>query len=119
MVLDADELLELPYLGERAAESAKRAPVGRPGERFVTPVSVPKLPGRYYFLFGEPVDASQVDPNDKEACAALYEKVQKDLERDIAYLLEARKQDKYEGPLPRLPFEASWNFTKQAPSFAL
>merc|ERR1719163_143026 len=75
MVLDADELLELPYLGERAAESAKRAPVGRPGERFVTPVSVPKLPGRYYFLFGEPVDASQVDPNDKDACAALYASV--------------------------------------------
>jgi len=51
MLLDADELLALPFLGQRVAKSAANAPVGRPGERFVTPVSVPKLPGRYYFLF--------------------------------------------------------------------
>jgi len=48
----------------------------RPGERFVSPVSVPKLPGRYYFLFGEPIPTGGVDAADREACAALYTKVQ-------------------------------------------
>ena len=153
MLLDADELLALPFLGQRVAKSAASTPVGRcamdaamhrapctmhrapctnahhapctmhrvpctmrhapctmhctdpnhapctmhrvpctvhhapctmhrapypsrPGERFVSPVSVPKLPGRYYFLFGEPIPTGGVDAADREACAALYTKVQ-------------------------------------------
>ena len=119
MLLDADELLQLPYVGQRVAEGAKKTPVGRPGERFVSPVSLPKLPGRYYFLFGSPIDSSSVDPTDKEACAALYAAVRADLEASIAYLLEKRRADPYEAPLPRVPFEASWNWTKQVPTFTI
>ena len=33
MILDADELLALPVLGQRVARSAASTPVGRPGER--------------------------------------------------------------------------------------
>ena len=33
MLLDADELLALPVLGQRVARSAASTPVGRPGER--------------------------------------------------------------------------------------
>eukprot|EP00965_Chrysotila_dentata_P067709 2240683-Pleurochrysis_carterae.AAC.1 len=33
MLLDADEMLELPYFGERLRESAKSTPVGRPGAK--------------------------------------------------------------------------------------
>lgn len=119
MVLDADELLELPIFGKRVAEGARKAPVGRPGERFVSPVALPKLPGRYYFLFGAPIDASAVDANDKEACAALYQQVQAEVEAGLTYLLERRKTDPYEAALPRVAAEASWNFTKQVPTFAL
>jgi len=43
MIVDQDEILAVPYLGERLKESAKRQPVGRPGERLVPPVSVPTL----------------------------------------------------------------------------
>ena len=128
---------------------------------------VPKLPGRYYFLFGSPIDASGVDANDKEACAALYRQVpgdrllpasrpcacqaticlplpcsrrrgaaaidlempvrcrrcswqvQAEVEASLAYLLARRKDDPYEAFLPRAAVEASWNFTKAAPSFAI
>ena len=135
MLLDADELLALPFLGPRVAKSAASTPVGRcathacdadahchaprtvpctthctthhtsctdpnhapctvhyttrrtppcrPGERFVSPVSVPKLPGRYYFLFGEPIPTGGVDAADREACAALYTKVQAELRTPI------------------------------------
>lgn len=84
------------------------------GERFVTPISIPKPPGRYYFLFGEPISSSQVDPADKEACAALYSRVRSELETCIAYLLEKRKEDRYEPLLPRAAIEASWGFERQA-----
>jgi len=119
MLLDADELLQLPYFGQRVADGAKKAPVGRPGERFVSPVSLPKLPGRYYFLFGSPIDTSAVDPTDKEACAALYANIKTELEASLSYLLDKRRADPYEAPLPRLPIEASWNWTKQAPTFPI
>ena len=114
---DADEALNLPYFGNQLEESAKRTPVGRPGERFVSPISVPKLPGRYYFLFGTPISTSGVDPTDKESCAALYSSVQRELEACIDYLLEKRRSDPYEAVLPRAAVEASWGFQTQAPSF--
>ena len=77
MLLDTDELLALPVLGDKVRQSAASAPVGRPGEVFVSPVSLPKLPGRYYFLFGEPIPTGGVDAADREACAALYTKVRR------------------------------------------
>ena len=82
-------------------------------------VSIPKLPGRYYFLFGAPIDTSGVDPNDKEACAALYVQVRSELEASLRYLLEKRRTDPYESAMPRLAVEATWNFTRQAPTFPL
>jgi len=117
MLLDADELLALPFLGPRVAKSAASTPVGRPGERFVSPVSVPKLPGRYYFLFGEPIPTGGVDAADREACAALYTKVQAELEESLRYLLTKRDTDPYREVMPRLAVEASWGWEKQVPTF--
>ena len=117
MLLDADELLALPFLGGRVKEGAARAPVGRPGERFVSPVSLPKLPGRYYFLFGAPIATGGVDARDKAACAALYSQVQRELEEALQYLLSKRDADPYQEVLPRVAVEASWNWDRQVPTF--
>ena len=120
-ILDQEELLRVPYVGSRASQTASRTPVGRPGEVFVPPVSVP-APWRFrrfYYLFGSPIDTSRVDANDQEACAALYRSVQAELERSLEYLLSARERDPYESILPRAAFEASWNWTSQAPSFPI
>jgi len=117
MFLDADELLRIPYFGELAAENAKSMPVARPGERFVSPVTAPKVPGRFYFLFGRPIDTRGVDASDKEACAALYTEARNELEKSLKYLLEKRKEDPWEQMLPRVAFEASTNWARQAPTF--
>jgi len=119
MLLDADEMLELPYFGERLRESAKSTPVGRPGERFVVPLSVPQLPERFYFLFGAQISTAGVDASDAEACVAVYEAVRRELESCIDFLLSKRQQDPYRALLPRAAVEASWNWTRQAPSFTL
>jgi len=117
MILDADELLALPVLGDRVAEAAKAAPEGRPGERFVAPVSAPKVPERFYFLFGRPIATGAVDPRDKAACSALYAAIQAELEASIQYLLEKRKGDMYRAPLPRVAIEATSGWERQVPSF--
>lgn len=119
MLLDADELLNIPFLGERLTESTKNAPVGRPGERFVAPLSLPSVPGRYYFLFGRPIDTRGVNAKDKEACTALYASVQEELEATLGYLLDKRKEDPWEPVLPRAAVEAASNWTWKAPSFKI
>lgn len=119
MLLDADEMLALPFLGERIARGAEEAPVGRPGERFVSPLAVPNPAkiGRFYFLFGSPISAAGVDASDRDECAALYASVKAELQRSIDYLLERRAADPYQKLLPRAAVEASWNWERQAPSF--
>ena len=100
-------------------QAAKQTPVGRPGERFVTPISVPKVPGRYYFLFGAPIETSAVSASDKEACEALYASVKAELEASLSYLLEKRDEDPWEAALPRAAVEATWSWDRQAPTFKL
>jgi hypothetical protein len=67
MLLDVDELLQLPVVGERARETARRTPIAMAGERFVTPLAVP-APWRFrrfYFAFGQPIETSHVDARDR------------------------------------------------------
>ena len=95
MLLDQRDLLKLPYVGPRLAETATRTPVARAGEVFVPPFSLP-APWRFrrfYFLFGSPIESGAVDAGDPEACAALYLSVQAELERSLTYLLERRAFD--------------------------
>ena len=51
------------------------------------------------------------------ACMRRYERVQSSLEADLAYLLAKRKADTWEPVLPRAAVEATWNWTRQVPSF--
>ena len=121
MLLDADDVLRTPLLGERAAETARRTPIALPGERFVTPVSLP-APWkfrRFYFALGAPIPTEQVNATDRAACAALQQSVKAEVEAQLDYLLERRSHDPYEPLLPRLAVEASWNWTRQVPSFTI
>ena len=110
-------MLSLPLLGERAAEAARRSPSARPGERFVSPVGLPVLPGRFYFLFGRPISTAATEHTDHAACAALYGDVRCELEESIRYLLGRREQDPYQALLPRAVIEAAGGWESQAPTF--
>ena len=117
MLLDADEMLELPVLGPRIARDAFATPAGRPGERFVTPLSVPKPPERFYFLFGKPISTVGLDHRDDAACAEAYGGVKHELETCVDYLLAKRETDPWRPLMPRLAIEAAANWTRQAPTF--
>mmetsp|Transcript_19515 Transcript_19515/g.40428 ORF Transcript_19515/g.40428 Transcript_19515/m.40428 type:complete len:529 (+) Transcript_19515:552-2138(+) len=91
------QLLGLPFLGEKLRENSAKVPSARGDgseEVFVPPVSVPKFPpARHYFLFGRPLETEGIDYRDREACRAMFEEVKADLERGLGKLLEARKGD--------------------------
>ena len=104
-------------LAERAADVR----AGRRGERYVSPITAPvPLPGRFYFLFGAPVDAAAVDADDRDACGRLYADVKGQLEAMIMHLRARRDHDPYEPPLPRLLLEgAVHRWRRQVPTFPL
>jgi hypothetical protein len=53
------------------------------------------------------------------ALALLFPQVKTQLEDSIQYLLRQRELDPYEPLLPRAAVEASWNWTRQAPTFKI
>ena len=119
MLADADELLRVPFFGAKAAQTDARTPKAMPGERFVTPLSLP-APWRFrrfYFRLGAPIETASIDADDRTACADTYGRVRASVEEGIDYLLDRRAGDPFERPLPRLAFEAACNWTRRAPSF--
>merc|ERR1712061_516930 len=89
------------------------------GESLLTPPSFPGVlprfppsgqttPGfgdRFYFSFGKPVDLSDVNPKDREACDAVYAELRDTVEGEISWLLEARTRDPYRDFVRRQAFE--------------
>lgn len=55
ILLDRDDLVRLPLIGQRLLEDSKKLPQARPGgdDVFISPVFAPKLPDRNYFIFQE------------------------------------------------------------------
>eukprot|EP00850_Spirogloea_muscicola_P016943 SM000141S00887 [mRNA] locus=s141:318599:323764:+ [translate_table: standard] len=128
IVFDTEEVLQLPFLGDRARRTAQRVPSARPGrstrevdETFVAPIVAPKLPRRLYFLFGAPIQTAgksclQHLLKDKEGTEKLYQQVKAELEDGLSYLLEKREEDPYDSFVFRAFFEATWG-GRQAPTF--
>lgn len=74
--------------------------------RFPLAVPSPRGPARCYFYFGEAVSTENIDPKDRESCAALYKQIKRTSQRSIDVLLEARKSDPFERPARRLALES-------------
>ena len=46
------------------------------------PLVVPKLaPSRHYFVFGQPIDLSNLDPTDRNACDAVYRDIKQTIQQ--------------------------------------
>uniref|UniRef100_A0A7S1HX58 Acyltransferase n=1 Tax=Eutreptiella gymnastica TaxID=73025 RepID=A0A7S1HX58_9EUGL len=123
MLLDSNDLLNLPVIGEQVRRRAEGIPTARaaanvPGmgiEQFISPVVVPKLTEsrRYYFLFGAPI-YTDCDM-DRERCAAVYQEVQDSLAAGLEWLQDRREEDPYQFLSARAPREFLWG--EQAPTF--
>ena len=55
MILDGDDLMKIPVFNERIRRSNSKIPNARAGikDNIIAPISAPKLPSRFYFLFHE------------------------------------------------------------------
>jgi len=110
ILLDPSQVVSIPVLGERALELANNITAARfdmtnEQETFLAPIVAPGLPSRNYFLFGQPISTTDLDPKDKPACGALYKSIQEELKQGFRDILAAREKDQYLAAPPRLAYE--------------
>jgi hypothetical protein len=122
IILDRDEIISLPVLGERARKfanniTAARFDMANEDELFLPPIVAPGLPSRNYFLFGKPISTAQLDPKDKKECETLYKTVQDEMRRGFEAVLSAREKDPYKDAPRRIAYEQVTG--KKAPTFDL
>ncbi|KAL7538189.1 hypothetical protein ACHAWF_006012 [Thalassiosira exigua] len=122
ILLDSEELLNLPGLGGRLRNSSDNTLSARfdksnSDERFVPPLVVPGVPARHYFVFGKPFDTSSVDRSDKSACADLYSGVKAELRRGLDDVIAAREKDPFKNFAQRIALERISG--KPAPTFPI
>ncbi|KAI9176855.1 hypothetical protein LWI28_007886 [Acer negundo] len=85
------------------------------------PVLLPKIPGRFYYYFGKPIETKgrMQELRDKEKAHELYLQVQGEVEKCLAFLKEKRENDPYRNIFPRLVYQATHGFTSEVPTFEL
>jgi len=121
-LLDSDELLDSPILGQRAKDFASnmtsaRFDMDNDDELFLPPLVTPSLPSRNYFVFGKPIYTHDIDPKDKDACKETYLNIQENMKFDFHQILEAREKDAFKDAVPRFSFERLTG--QQAPTFRI
>ncbi|KAK6137303.1 hypothetical protein DH2020_028956 [Rehmannia glutinosa] len=128
LFLDYDDLMRIPHVKEmikRRNQNAARVRVGTEmkGEvskqDFFVPGFYPKMPGRFYFLFGKPMETKGRGDlvKDKIKANEFYLQIKSDVERSMAYLIKKREEDPYRHLLDRLLYRAISAPVHQVPTF--
>ncbi|KAL6601776.1 hypothetical protein ACP70R_044996 [Stipagrostis hirtigluma subsp. patula] len=126
LLLDYDDLLKLPFydiLDKMLNEEGPKLRTDSTGElknQAMHPVVVaPKVPGRFYFIFGKPIETKgrEKELRDKEKAQRLYLQVKSEVENCINYLKEKREEDPYRSILPRLLYQAVHGPNAEVPTF--
>jgi hypothetical protein len=128
VVIDYDDLVKIPYFKseiESLTNEALQLRSGASGEvanqQVHMPGILPKVPGRFYYYFGKPIETEgrKLELKDREKSQELYIEVQSEVERCIAYLKEKRESDPYRSILSRLLYQATHGFTSDIPTFEI
>ncbi|KAK9120174.1 hypothetical protein Scep_018267 [Stephania cephalantha] len=127
VALDYDDLVKIPFFKARLESindgRARRLRTDINGEvakeDLHMPGLLPKLPGRFYFLFGRTFDTAgrKEELKDRDQAKKLYMEVKSEVERCIAYLKEKREEDPYRSLPSRLFYQAIHGLDAEIPTF--
>ncbi|CAI9287362.1 unnamed protein product [Lactuca saligna] len=83
------------------------------------PVMRPKLPGRFYYLFGNPIETHgrQHELRNRDKAHELYVEVKSEVERCLSYLKEKRRNDPYRSMLSCLVYQLTHDPESEIPTF--
>ncbi|KAL9393263.1 hypothetical protein Peur_012548 [Populus x canadensis] len=127
LVLDYKDLMKIPVLNDyirNATSSSIRIRDRSKGEvanqELYLPGLLPKLPGRFYFLFGKPIATKgrkEEILEDRENAKQLYLHIKSEVEGCIAYLLKKREEDPYRNIVDRTVYHALHSPLHEVPAF--
>ncbi|GJW27691.1 putative reverse transcriptase domain-containing protein [Tanacetum coccineum] len=83
------------------------------------PMTRPKLPPRFYYLFGKLIDTQgrQQELKNREKAHYLYLEVKSEVENCLSYLMEKRENDPYRNILSRLAYQLRHGPESEVPTF--
>ncbi|KAK3412961.1 hypothetical protein EUGRSUZ_I01616 [Eucalyptus grandis] len=123
--LDYDEIPLLSdliqQLTEDNAEVRCNATREVPNQDQCRPLIRPKIPGRFYYCFGKPIETAgwKRELKNQEKCHELYLQAKSEVESCLAYLREKRESDPYRSIFARLMYQATHGSAFEIPTFEL
>ncbi|KAI3828700.1 hypothetical protein L1987_02809 [Smallanthus sonchifolius] len=126
LIVDYNDMKRIPFLDQMVKEYNQGRTNLREGmsgeianQPLHTPIFLPKLPGRYYFLFGKPIRTKGKEhmSDDKDYLLELYTQIKCDVEKNMAYLLRKREDDPYRSVVERLVWLMKYGSLDHIPSF--
>jgi len=86
---------------------------------FHLPGLLPKLPGRFYYLFGKQFETRGKKEilKDRESANELYLQIKSEIEGLLSYLKRKREEDPYRGIVQRTIYQTSWGSSSEIPTF--
>ena len=82
---------------------------------------MPKIPGRFYYLFGKPIKTKGREDilKDKQVANQLYLQIKSEVEHSMAFLLKKRQEDPYRNIVDRTLYKAIYAPSHEVPAFEL
>lgn len=128
VLLDYDDQIKIPFMKSIIEEftnsvgnlrTEMRGEVANQDLHF--PMFLPKVPGRFYYYFGKPIETEgrKQELRDKGKAHELYLQVQDEIKKNIAFLKEKREKDPYRSVLSRLAYQAAHGVTSEIPTFEI
>ncbi|CAO2837150.1 unnamed protein product [Amaranthus hypochondriacus] len=126
LALDYNDLMRIPVVNDFVRQSAndtirvRTADDGEVGnENLFIPGLLPKIPGRFYYLFGKPIDTLGKEEllKDRESAQELYMQIKSEVASSIDYLLKKREQDPYRSIIDRSMYRLLSSPAQDVPSF--
>ncbi|PKI60303.1 hypothetical protein CRG98_019239 [Punica granatum] len=128
VVVDYDDLTKIPYFRDQIKNLTdgnvrlRTTATGEVANQDVhLPGIMPKIPGRFYYFFGKPIETEgrKQELKDREKAHELYLEVKSEVEKCIAYLKEKREGDPYRSIFSRLVYQTINGSSSEIPTFEL
>lgn len=126
LFLDYNDQMRIPFLNDHIRQQNGKAIKLRTekggevsNEDFFVPGFYPKIPGRFYFLFGKPIETKGKEDmlKDEDYRKSFYLQIKSEVENAMAYLTKKREEDPYRGILERTVYRAVSAPVDNVPSF--
>ncbi|CAL0302253.1 unnamed protein product [Lupinus luteus] len=129
ILLDYNDLMKIPIVNDYVRDISRDSNKIRDessGEVANTNLSIPivqpKIPGRFYYLFGKPIITKGMENmlKDKDVANKLYLNIKSQVKENIDFLIKKREEDPYRNLINRKMYEALYpSKNDQTPTFKL